>query len=158
MIILDLASCYPSLKLPPVMWGTFRMQGAASIYDLRSLPFGWRFSPLFCPKVVAGVVNRLLQPMPLPLPAGYESWTYVRFDHDLDDLLFVESDRDWPSICGKLLPQYLRIEGFVISKKSVLEPVLDTEWLGKRTDVSALWMSNSQMLHTRLFLCAFTVT
>ena len=149
MIKLDLANWYPSLRPPQTIWGTFRLQGSETICDLRSLPFGWRFSPPICQEVVAGVLNRLLQQM--PLPAGYESWTDVQFDDYRDDLLFVESDKDWLSMCGGLLPQYLRIEGFVISKKSVLEPVPYTEYLGKHNNPHALSITNSQMLHTHLF-------
>ena len=55
------------------------------------------------------------------------SWDEVDFDHYLDDLLFVEEDKEWLMVCGPLLAEYLRIEGFVISHKSVLEPVKVTE-------------------------------
>ena len=85
----DLTNGYPSLKLPQSVRGTFRVQGSETVCDLRSLPSGWRFSPPICQEVVAGVLNRLLQQMPLPF--GYGSWSDIQFDHYLDDLLFVES-------------------------------------------------------------------
>ena len=57
----------------------------------------------------------------------------MQYDHYLDDLLFVESDREWLAVCGPLLAKYPQIERFIISKKSVLEPVR-SEWLGKHID------------------------
>ena len=85
------------------------------------------------------------------MPTGYVSWDEVDFDHYLDDLLFVEEDKEWLMVCGTLLAKYLCIEGFVISQKSVLEPVKVTEWLGKLVDLKELSIGNSQVLQTRLF-------
>ena len=50
-----------------------------------------------------------------------------------------------------MLAKYLQIEGFVISTKSVLDPVQKSEWLGKTIHLLDLGIGNSQMLHTRLF-------
>ena len=55
------------------------------------------------------------------------------------------------TVCGPLLAEYLRIEGFVISQKSVLEPVKASEWLGKLVNLDELSISNSHVLQTRLF-------
>ena len=148
MVKLDLTNCYPWLKLPPEAWGGFRVQGSCGVY-LRSLPFGWRLSPPICQETVAGFLHQLVRQ--LPLPKGYDSGDEVDFDHYLDDLLFVESDKEWLSVCDPPLADYLRIEGFVISQKSVLEPVQVTEWLGKIADLRDLSVSNSQVLHIRLF-------
>ena len=121
LVKLDLTNCYPSLKLPMKAWGSFRVQGSEGVSDLRSLPFGWRFSPPICQETVTAVLQRVLRRM--PLPQGYESWDDVDYDHYLDDLLFVETDREWLEACGPLLARYLQIEGFIISQKSVLGPV-----------------------------------
>ena len=67
----------------------------------------------------------------LPLPTGYRSWEDVDFDHYLDDLLFVEEDREWLECCGPLLARYLTTEGFVVSHKSVLNPIVSSDRLGK---------------------------
>ena len=149
MIKWDLTNCYPSLKLSSKARGSFRVQGTNGVSDLRSLPFGWRFSPPICQETVAGILGEVLRRM--PLPAGYLSWDEVEFDHYLDDLLFVEEDKEWLMVCGPLLADYLRIEGFVISQKSVLEPVKVTKWLGKLVDLHELSIDNSQVLQTRLF-------
>ena len=116
---------------------------------MRSLPFGWRFSSPICQETVATILYRLLRQM--PLPSGYGSWEEVDYDHYLDDLLFVESDKEWLSTPGNLLVKYLLIEGFVISAKSVLEPVQKSKWLGKTIDLLDLSIGNSHMLQTRLF-------
>ena len=115
--------------LPSKVWGTFRVQGSHGVDDLRSLPFGWRFSPAVYQEVVAEILGTLLRM--LPLPAGYSDWDDIEFDHYLDDLLFVEEDREWLECCGPPLAEYLKIEGFVVSQKSVLSPVTSSEWLGK---------------------------
>ena len=43
------------------------------------------------------------------------------------------------------------MEVWLISKKSVLQPVVRSEWLGKNIDLECLSISNSQFLQTRLF-------
>ena len=141
LVKLDLTNCYPSLLLPSKVWGTFRSQGLVGVDDLRLLPFGWRFSPAVCQEVVVEILDRLLRM--LPLPAGYSSWEEVDFDHHLDDLLFVEEDREWLECCGPLLARYLTTEGFVVSQKSVLSPVVSSDWLRKRSDLGQLRISNS---------------
>ena len=46
----DLSNCFTSLRLPPHAWGTFRVQGEGTdMFDLRSLPFGWKLSPPHLP-------------------------------------------------------------------------------------------------------------
>ena len=47
-----LSNCFTSLRLPPHAWGTFRVQGEGTgMYDLRSLPFGWKLSPPFASRL-----------------------------------------------------------------------------------------------------------
>ena len=108
-----------------------------------------------CQEVVADILSKVLRR--LPLPAGYSDWEEVDFDHYLDDLLFVEEDREWLECCGPLLAEYLKIEGFVISGKSVLSPVSSSEWLGTIIDLNQLSISNSQFLKTRLFAALLQV-
>ena len=55
----DLRNCFTSLCLPPQAWGTFRVQGEGDdLYDLRSLPFGWKLSPPLCQAVVGTHVRQ----------------------------------------------------------------------------------------------------
>ena len=155
LVKLDLTNCRPSLVLPEAVWGTFRIQGVQGVRDLRTLPFGWRFSPVVCQEVVADILSKILRQ--LPLPAGYSDWDEVDFDHYRDDLLFVEEDREWLECCGPLLAKYLRIEGFVVSQKSVLSPVSLSEWLGKIIDLRELNIFNFQFLKTMLFAALLQV-
>ena len=92
LVKLDLTDCYPSLKLPSQVWGSFRVQGYARVSDLCSLPLGWRFSSPICQETVAAILYRLLRQM--PLSSGYGLLEEVDFNHYLDDLLLVESDKD----------------------------------------------------------------
>ena len=84
--------------------------------DIRSLPFGWKLSPAMCQEVVARSVNQCLTCIPLPLPNADGS--LVDYDHYLDDLLFVQEDREWLRVCGGMLPALLRDQGYIISHKS----------------------------------------
>ena len=93
LIKLDLTNCYPSLKLPQNARGSFRVWGTKGVSDLRSLPFGWRFSPPICQETVEVILQRVLRKM--PLLAGYVSWDDVDFDHYLDDL---SSDCLWTPV------------------------------------------------------------
>ena len=110
---------------------------------------------MVCQVVVADMLSKLLRR--LPLPARYTDWDEVDFDHYLDELLFLEEDREWLECCGPLLAEYLRIEGFVVSQKSVLNPVSSSEWLGKIIDLRKLSISKSQFLKTRLFAALLQV-
>ena len=150
LIKLDLTNCFPSLRLPESAWGTFRVQGPdESTCDLRSLPFGWKLSPAICQEVVGRSVTASLACMPHPRPNTDGS--AVDYDHYLDDLLFVQEDRPWLEMCGRMLPRVLQHQGYIISQKSQLEPVQGTTWLGKDIDLRRLSIGNSQYLRTRVF-------
>ena len=81
--------------------------------DIRSLPFGWKLSPAICQEAVAGSVNHCLDCIPPPLPNTDGS--LVDYDHYLDDLLFVQEDREWLRTCGGMLPVLLQNQGYIIS-------------------------------------------
>ena len=123
--------------------------------DIRSLPFGWKLSPAICQEVVARSVNQCLTCIPLPLPNADGS--LVDYDHYLDDLLFVQEDREWLRVCGGMLLALLRDQGYIISHKSQLEPVQRTTWLGKEVNVLQLSIGNSQQLKTRIFTALINV-
>ena len=150
LIKLDLTNCFPSLKIPESAWGTFRVQGPAdSTCDLRSLLFGWKLSPAICQEVVGRSVAAGLSCMPAPRPNTDGS--AIDYDHYLDDLLFVQEDRPWLEMCGRMLPEILQLQGYIISHKSQLQPVQSTTWLGKDIDLKQLSVGNSQYLRTRIF-------
>ena len=148
VITVDLTNCFPSMRVPEEVWGTFRVQGPDGVYDLRSLPFGWKLSPPICQHVVGEHVRQALTSF--PPPAGYDSALEVPHDHYLDDLILVESDPDWLRACGRWLLAVLVLAGFVISKKSMVEPASRAKWLGKVVDVQGLVIENDVMLVAKI--------
>ena len=136
------------MRVPEEVWGTFRVQGPDGVYDLRSLPFGWKLSPPICRHVVGEHVRQALTSF--PPPAGYDSTLEVPHDHYLDDLILVESDPDSLRACGRWLLAVLVLAGFVISKKSMVEPASRAKWLGKVVDVQGLLIENDVMLVAKI--------
>ena len=69
----DVRNSFASLRLPPEAWGTFRLQSPQGVCDLRTLPFGWKLSPLICQEVVGRHLREAFDLMPTPphhLPEG----------------------------------------------------------------------------------------
>ena len=85
-----------------------------------------------------------------PPPAGYDSALEVPHDHYLDDLIVVEADADWLRECGRWLLAVLVLAGFVISKKSMVEPASRAKWLGKVVDVQGWVIENDVMLVAKI--------
>ena len=62
------------------------------MYDLRSLPFGWKLSPPLCRAVVGNHVRQAFDIMTSAMPAA----EIVEYDHYLDDVLVVrEGPPQW---------------------------------------------------------------
>ena len=56
----DLGNCFWSLRLPETFWGAFRIaDGEAGILSFRCLPFGWKYSPILCQKVLERLVEEI---------------------------------------------------------------------------------------------------
>ena len=148
----ELRNCFTSLQLPPEAWGTFRVQSPQGVYDLRTLPFGWKLSPPICQEVVGRHLGEVFDLMPPPphLPASYRPDR----DHYLDELLVVmENDPGWLRSCLQLVFAAMRGKGYQVSEKSVLEPATWVKWLGKEGDLEYLSISNTQAIVTRLIAC-----
>ena len=60
MAKLDLCNCFWSLHLPKSWVGEFSVCVGDAQYVCQSLPFGWKYSPLFCQKLVYSVVRTSL--------------------------------------------------------------------------------------------------
>ena len=53
MCHIDLSNCFWSLQLPREFWGAFRVSdGEGGVLAFRCLPFGWKYSPLLCQRVL----------------------------------------------------------------------------------------------------------
>ena len=57
MCHIDLSNCFWSLQLPREFWGAFRVSdGEGGVLAFRCLPFGWKYSPLLCQRVLEGLM------------------------------------------------------------------------------------------------------
>ena len=93
------------------------MDGEGGVLSFRCLPFGWKYSPILCQKVL----DRWLEEIGL---VGVLVLIYI------DDVLIVGRGK------GRVRGQAMRAVGRVISPKSTLEPVTCLVWLGKDVDLS----------------------
>ena len=60
MCHIDLIKCFWSLLLPPAFWGAFRISdGDGGVLSLRCFPFGWKYSPIMCQKVLGHLVEEI---------------------------------------------------------------------------------------------------
>ena len=62
----------------------------------------------------------------MPGPRPNTDGSTVDYDHYLDDLLFVQEDGPRLEMCGRMLPEVLQLQGYIISHKSQLQPVQST--------------------------------
>ena len=104
---------------------------------------------------MARSLNQCLDRIPPPLPNTNGS--LVDYDQYLDDLLFVQEDREWLRICGGMLPILLRNQGYIASHKRQLDTVQRTTWLGKEVNLPGLSIGSSQHLRTRIFTALINV-
>ena len=144
----DLSNCFTSLRLPPHAWGTFWVQGAgADMFDLRSLPFGWKLSPPICQSVVGAHVRQAFD----ILVSTMGSPDVVEYDHYLDDVPVVrEGPPNWLCDCMIWLAKFMQAEGYLVSPKSVLEPGRVVKWLGKAVDLVNFTIDNLLGLQVRI--------
>ena len=91
-------------------------------YVWQSLPFGWKYSPLLCQKLVYKVVRTSVW------------WLPVLFFVYLDDILIVGTQH---FVCKAVRRARHRLQrvGFVISPKSVTKPSCNLDFVGKVFDL-----------------------
>ena len=100
-----------------------RMARGGGGLSFRCLPFGWKYSPILCQKVL----ERLVEEIGL---VGVLVLIYI------DDVLIVGRGKGHVRGQAMRAVQALRAAGGVISPKSTLEPVAHLVWLGKDVDLS----------------------
>ena len=109
--------------MPPEYQDSFRVDIDGTTYGFSCLPFGWQFSPAICKTILGFILDRLYLVSVLVL-------------HYLDDFLVVGfGSGNVRSAAGQLCSA-LRLEAAIISPKSILEPVPEIDWLGKRLVLS----------------------
>ena len=123
MCHIDLSICFWSLRLREAFWGAFRISdGKGGVLSFTCLPFGWKYSPILCQKVL----KRLVEEIGL---VGVLVLIYI------DDVLIVGWGKGRVRGQAMRAVQVLRAAGGVISPKSTLEPVTHLVWLGKDVDL-----------------------
>ena len=129
MAKLDLSNCFWSLRLPRSWVGELSVCVGDAQYVWPSLPFGWKYSPLLCQKLVYSVVRTLVW------------WLPVLFFVYPDDILIVGTRR---FVCKAVRRARHRLQrvGFVISPKPVTEPSRNLDFVGKVFDLSSGTLEN----------------
>ena len=123
MCHIDRSNCFWSLQLPRGFWGAFRVSdGEGGVLAFRCLPFGWKYSPLLCQRVLEGLMA----------DAGLSGVLVLVY---LDDVLVVGRGRARVREQTAKAAEALRRAGAVVSPKSTLEPVQRLVWLGKDIDL-----------------------
>ena len=115
---IDLTNAFWLLTLPEPYKNSFRVRIDGKSYAFSCLRFGWRFSPVICQYVLAFVT-------------GSVDTSGVVVLHYLDDFLVIGYGKARGASVSQRLCDALRKAGAVIRTKSVLEPVLEIQWLGK---------------------------
>ena len=124
MCHIDLDNCFSSLRLPEAFWGAFRvLDREGGVLSFRCLPFGGKYSPILCRKVLESLVEE----------TGLVGMLVLIY---IDHVLVVRPGKG--HVRGQLMlaVQALRAAGGVISPKSTLEPLTRLVWLGKDVDLS----------------------
>ena len=111
--------------MPPEARRIFRFRPApgAPPVALSRLPFGWKYSPYLCQTGLARVLRGVLPPE-------------ILLVHYLDDFLLVFTDREVLREAGRSAVRALIEAGFLISPKSVLDPVPVASFLGKELNLA----------------------
>ena len=119
MCHVDLSDFFWSLRLPETFSGVFRIsEGEGGVLSFRCSPFGWKYSPILCQKVL----ERLVEEIGL---VGVLVLIYI------EDVLIVGWGKARVHEHAMRAVQALCAAGRVISPKSTLEPVTHLVWLGK---------------------------
>ena len=123
---IDLKNAFWSFCLPPGARQIFRFRPApgAPPVALSRLPFGWKYSPYLCQTSLARILRGVLPPE-------------ILLVHYLDDFLLVFTDSQVLREAGRSAVRALIEAGFLISPKSVLDPVPVASFLGKELDLEA---------------------
>ena len=122
---------YWSIILPGWWRRTFVVQAGQRRWRFTRLPFGWKYSPAICQRLVSGIVARALR------------GTNVDWDVSLDDILITATSPAAARAGVQRVAAALRDAGFIISPKTELEPSTCITFLGKRLDSVRRSVSNS---------------
>ena len=129
MIKFDVSNCFWSILMPKRWRGIFQVSVSGQSYAWSSLPFGWKYSPVICQRLMgAPAENPVFDLQVLP------------FTH-LDDILAARARRDLKRAVRRLRG-WLQRARFVVSPKSSLEPTRVLDFVGKIFDTKTRRMEN----------------
>ena len=123
---IDLKNAFWSFCLPQRARQIFRFRPAPGVppVALSRLPFGWKYSPYLCQTSLGRILRGVLPPE-------------ILLVHYVDDFLLVFTDREVLREAGRSAVRALIEAGFLISPKSVLDPVPVASFLGKELELQA---------------------
>ena len=127
---IDLSDCFWSIRMPYKWCRVFRVNTPQGCFRWLTLPFGWKYSPVLCHRLVSALVRRALRDL------RARGVTY------LDDLLVSAVGRCRLRVAARRVSRVLGKAGFLISPKSVIEPVRSLDFIGKQFSAAALTVEN----------------
>ena len=122
----DLTNPFWSFRLPQEMRVAFRFRGrpGGHVFALDRLPLGWKFSSIFCQRILCDLVRPLVPP-------------HMELLHYLNDFLLVGSEPEEVQAVTERVVAALHAALFIVSQKSTLHPVHKIFLLGKWLDLEA---------------------
>ena len=131
MAKLDLTNAYWSIRLPGAWRRVFVVRVHGKGWRYTRLPFGWKYSPEVCHRLVRTLVRSAVQGLPAVT------------DVYLDDILVSASSASLVSRALRNIVHKLRSAGFIISPKSETTPSQRLSFIGKRIDSRQGSIANS---------------
>ena len=120
---IDVSNCFWWLRLPEAFWEAFRISdGEGGVLSFRCLPFGWKYSPILCHKVLERLVGEI----------GLVGVLILIYIYDVLILGWGKARVHEQAIRAV---EALRAAGGVISLQTTLEPVMTLVWLGNDVDL-----------------------
>ena len=132
MAKLDLIDTYWSIHLPGKWRHVFIVRAGAHGWRYTRLPFGWKYSPAICQRLVAALVRSATR--------GLD----VSTDVYLDDILVLAASPRVVCIAVDRIVSKLQGAGFITSLKSETKPAQRMIFIGKCIDARKSTISNSQ--------------
>ena len=127
---IDLSNCFWSIRMPYRSCRVFRVNTPQGCFRWLTLPFGWKYSPVLCQRLVSASVRRAVQDL------RARGVTY------LDDVLVSAVGRCRLRVAARRVSRVLGQAGFLISPKSVIEPVRALDFIGKQFSAPAMTVEN----------------
>ena len=127
---IDLRNCFCSIRMPYRWCPVFRVNTPQGCFRWLTLPFGWQYSLVLCQKLVSALVRRALRDL------RARGVTY------LDDFMVSAVGRHRLRVAARRVSRVLGRAGFLISPKSVIEPVRTLDFIGKQFSAAAMTVEN----------------